>query len=121
MYTAYYLTEESRQKLFKHKLPQYAEIKAEHITVKFGVKSGEALPDEAEIKVIGYAEDKAGIEAFVVEVNGNTFREDGKLYHITHSFDPERFKPVDSNILLEKGYQTLEKPIAIEAEPVILK
>lgn len=121
MYTAYVLTDESREKLMEKFPPKYEKVIAHHITVKFGVPEGTELPPEADIKVIGYADSGDGIEALVVAIDGNSLRGGGKYYHITWSLDPDKYKPVDSNELIGYNNYRLMLPTVIEADPGILK
>jgi len=123
MYTAYTLTDESRQMLMDKFPPKYSKVIAHHITVEFGVPADtEALP-EADIRVIGEGDSGDGLQALVVSVNGSTRRPDGKTYHITWSLEPEQYKPVDSNEMLADGIKRwkLKLPIAIDTIPEVLK
>lgn len=121
-YTAYVLSHNSRRALQKIFPPKYTRFIGEHITYKFGVNSDHPLPsDKAKIKVIGYAEDKNGLEALVVSINGSSRRPDGKVFHITWSLE-RKFKPVDSNrVIASKGIQYLENQIDIQCFPMYLK
>ena len=123
MYTAYVLTEESRNKLKEKFPPKYSKFIGHHITYEFGVDSDADLPSNAEIKVIGYKDSGDGLEVLVVSVDGTSRRKDGNTYHITWSLEPEKYKPVDSNKLLStgKGRWKLILPIKIEAIPELLK
>ena len=123
MYTAYVLTEESRNKLKEKFPPKYSKFIGHHITYEFGVDSDADLPSNAEIKVIGYKDSGDGLEVLVVSVDGTSRRKDGNTYHITWSLEPEKYKPVDSNKLLStgKGRWKMILPIKIEAIPELLK
>jgi len=123
MYTAYVLTEETREALLELYPPKYDKVVAEHITVDFGVPEATPLPDGDWIKVIGEADSKDGLQALVVSVDGAYRRPDGKVYHITWSLDPEKYKPVDSNELIAdySNRWKLGLGVTIEAEPTLLK
>lgn len=117
-YLAYVLAGASRTALLNRFEPKYPKVVCEHVTYKFPAKTGDAMPPIVhDAHVIGY-QDGDGIEALVVEINGSTKRpSDGKLFHITLSFDPSEKKPVHSNDLLaEKGFSHVT-PIAIHLEP----
>lgn len=103
-YNGYLLQPSSRKYMLQHYPPKYNKVFAHHITHQFGVY--ETLPPEIDIaRVIGYRNSEDGLEAFVVEINGNIKRPDGKFFHITYSLDPNKYKPKDSNTLIEKmGY-----------------
>lgn len=75
------------------------------ITYEFGVSADAEIPPlPNSVEVVGYASDGA-IEALVVEVDGSSRRHDGSLYHITWSLEPGLRKPVDSNRLVQEGWQ----------------
>ena len=120
MYTAYVLSEESHDLLMKKFPPKYEKVIAHHITVKFGVPEGTEPPPEADIKVIGYTDSGDGIEALVVAVNGEGFKDDAWRYHITWSLNPDKYKPVDSNELIGYSNFRLRLPIPIETSPQLL-
>jgi len=115
-YQALELDHGSRSKLAAQFPPKFPEFIGHHITLAFGVKSDQPLPDISGVRVVGYSCDDAGIEALVVEVNGTTQRPDGKTYHVTWSLDREAgFKPVKSNELISsRGYEPVD-PINITA------
>ncbi|MBR6412039.1 MAG: hypothetical protein IKS41_02625 [Alphaproteobacteria bacterium] len=112
MYSVYQLAPEEQQRLLKEFPPRYSKVYADHVTVQFG-GANVALPKPADqMEIIGRADDNHGLEALVVRINGNLKREDGKIYHITWSLNPDiapspeidsqspRYKPVHSNALV---------------------
>ena len=117
-YLAYNLTDSSREQLLNRFPPQFARVIAHHATYEFGVTSDTVLPPiPTTARVVGYSSDGA-IEALVVEIDGSTQRPDGSTYHITLSLDPDKRKPVDSNRLLEAGWQSCE-PYSIQVLPAL--
>jgi len=76
-----------------------------HVTIRFGVDSGEVLPEVSRVFAVGYACDEK-IECLVVEVDGQRTRPDGSFYHITLSHS-DKAKPVDSNKL--KNHVEIER------------
>lgn len=115
-YNGYLISSNSRNYMLQHFSPKYKKVIAHHITYSFGVEK--SLPPTAELtKVIGYRDSGDGLEAFVVEINGKVNRPDGKLYHITYSLDPEKYKPKDSNTLITNMGYTNVKPFLIEVKP----
>ena len=121
-YLAYTLSASSRNDLLHHFKPKYPEVKCKHVTVKFPAKSDEELPPAAhEARVVGYEDSGDGIEAVVIEINGSTKRPDGKLFHITLSFDPSKGKkPFHSNELVNKKF-THVSPITIHLTPAFIR
>jgi hypothetical protein len=123
MYSAYQLSESSRNILLDRFPPKYLKVITHHITVRYPATSKEDLPKPSDnILVVGHIDSGDGLEAFLVTVDGEDTRPDGKIYHITHSLDSEfGYKPVDSNNLIkEKDKIKHFPPIKIEAKPVIL-
>jgi hypothetical protein len=100
-YTCLILNYEDRQRLMARFPPEYQHHVAHHITIAYGV-DGSTMPDMWEGFIVGDAYDK-GVQALVVEINGNTVRPDGAHYHITWSLDEGRF-PDQSIALLNRGW-----------------
>jgi len=83
--------------------PLYRETVADHVT--FGRKSSAPpLPDAARAVVVGRADDGLGVEALVVEVNGDTARWDGSTYHVTWSLEPGREARESNAVIAERGW-----------------
>lgn len=115
-YNGYLINSASRSYILQHFPAKYKKIIAHHITHAFGVYE-EIAPQIEMARVIGYADTGDGLEAFVVELDGKIKRPDGKIYHITYSLDSEKYKPKDSNSVIEKiGYKPI-KPFLITIEP----
>lgn len=120
-YTAYALSQDTRQSLLTKFPPKYQKFIGSHITYQFGIKPTDTeLPPQAQIKVIGYIDSGDGLEALVVSVNGSTTRPDGKTFHITWSLDPDMYKPVHTNDLLQKKRFTVIRAIPISGTPEFL-
>lgn len=107
-YVAFNLSDAAHAMLLDRHPAKFPMIVAHHVTFAFGVDESFELPQDAEVKVVGYACDDK-IECVVVEVNGSTQRpSDGKLFHITISHTKDA-KPVQSNDLLrDQGYESVE-------------
>jgi len=118
-YSAYVLDDASRSSLLGLYQPKYSKIVAHHVTYAFGTSSLDDLPPAGSYEVVGYADSEDGLEALVVEVNGTTEREDGSIYHITWSLDPDKYKPVDSNKLLKKGWNKVD-PVLVNMKPTFV-
>lgn len=115
-YQAFELSHDSRSKLAQTFPPKFSEFIGHHITYKRGAKSDQPLPEATTFRVVGYACNDAGIECLVVEVDGTTTRVDGGTYHCTWSLDRGAgFKPVNSNDLLQGGWDKIPNPINITA------
>lgn len=126
MYSAYTLTEESREELLKAQSPLFGKIICHHITYQFPVKSKDDLPPTPKkVRVIGYSASRTiGVECWVVEIDGEIHRPDHSLFHITISVDEhKKARPAQSNELLRKNkfkFTKLYAPIEIEVVPEVL-
>lgn len=107
-YSCYLLIDASRERIINSLGARYSKIICHHITYEFG--SDKLPPEVKEVKIVGLANKLPGIEALVVEIDGKIHRPDGKIYHITLSLDPEKRKPVDSNLAISKGWLKYDTP-----------
>jgi hypothetical protein len=129
-YLCYQLPPEERARVLTLFPPRYAHVKADHITHAFGVAADAALPPAATIRLVGRADDGEGIEALVAEVNGQRTSPDGRPYHLTLSYDPDKICPhtgkpysaKDANQLVSSGEHTtlLESPLPLNAVAALL-
>ena len=53
----------------------------------------------------------------MVRIDGTTDRPDGSTYHITWSLGPDRKARESNDVLRDKGWEHIDKPIAIALEP----
>lgn len=110
-YHGWKISEQSREELFKRFPAQYPDIVAHHVTL--GLRLG--CPDAATLRVVGHVA-RDGIEALVVEVNGQIERHDGSFFHITYSLDRALgVRSNDSNKVV-RDYTPVD-PIDITAVP----
>ena len=87
---------------------------AHHVTLRADVPPDFPLPPEEEGVVVGLANDGAGVQALVVEIDGTTTGPDGATYHVTWSLRTGR-RPAEANdVLRERGW------IAVDPQPVSL-
>jgi len=122
MYTAYVLTDDSRDALLGKYPPKYSKVIGHHVTVDFGVPAGTTAPENADVVVHGIKDSGDGLEALVVSVNGSRERPNGGFYHITWSLEPDKYSPKDSNALMSNGKRyTIALPIPLETVPEVLK
>lgn len=111
------LPESDRRALLALVPPRYGRVIAHHVTLRAGASAGAKRPKETAGRVVGIADDGAGVQALVVEIGGTTDRPGGSTYHITWSLGPDR-KPVESNdVIREHRWRPLETPRDIRLEP----
>lgn len=120
-YIAYLLNDQTRQRLTELFPPKYPEFIGHHITLTFAKRDAPLPEMPKRARVVGHADNGIGLEALVVEIDGNIHRPDGKIFHITWSLDRTKgFKPVDSNTLVAQGYQPID-PVEIMVTPEMVK
>lgn len=109
-YSGWKLEDEDRERLLEVFPPRYPDVVAHHVTKNLH----QTIPSPAEINIVGYCDDGAGVECLVVTVNGNKNRSDGSIYHITWSLDRGAgCKPVHSNAALQAvGFSEID-PIPV--------
>lgn len=115
-YVGWELSDRTRAQLLARFPASYERVIAHHVTQKFGVTDQEPLPTATQGVIVGIADDGAGVQALVLEIDGTSARPGGGDYHVTWSLAPGR-KPVESNqVIREFGVQPLD-PIRIPLEP----
>jgi len=117
-YLAFVLDKKSHDKLVSSFPPSFDTVFCHHITIKFNgldLEDVEKFVDITRASVVGYIADEA-LEALVVNLGSTTKRDDGSIYHITHSLTKGKRKPVDSNKLLKSKDYVPVPHIAISGE-----
>jgi hypothetical protein len=116
--TGWKLPQVERELLLRRFPPKYANVDADHVTLRVGANPDTPLPDPPEKSaVIGRADDGESLECLVVELDGTTERPDGSTYHITWSLGPGRQARESNDLLRDRGWDYIEGPIPIELEP----
>ena len=115
--TGWKLPREEREQLLARFPPKYANIVADHVTLRTGATSATPLPRKADARIVGRADDGESLECLVVALGGTTDRPDGSTYHITWSLGPGREARESNDLLREQGWEHLPAPIDIELEP----
>src|SRR4051812_11419233 len=85
-----------REALLARLPARYANVVADHVTLKAHVDAKSALPPPSTCVIVGRSDDGRGVEAMVVQVDGSTGRPDGGTYHVTWSLGAGR-RAVESN------------------------
>jgi hypothetical protein len=106
-----------RSQLLDRFPPRYAEVVADHVTLRVGATSGTPLPRQVKAAIVGRADDGESLECMVVELDGSTDRPDGSTYHITWSLGPGRKARESNDVLRNRGWQAFEAPIPVSLEP----
>ena len=97
--------------------PKYANVVADHVTLRTGANSSTSLPSQVQAQVVGRADDGESLECLVVELDGSTDRPDGSTYHITWSLGPGRSARESNEVLKQRGWTRLDDPIPVALDP----
>lgn len=111
------LPADERRRLLGLCAPHYVRVVADHVTLRFGTDAGTPLPTEEAGEVVGEADDGKGVQALVVAIGGTTARGDGSHFHITWSLGPGRSARESNDVIRERGWRDLDRPIPIRIEP----
>ena len=107
---------EERDRLLARFPPRYERRVADHVTLRFGTDADTPLPAETEARIVGEADDDAGVQALVVEIGGTIARGDGSHFHITWSLGGGRTAK-ESNDVIAAGGWTAVDPVRIALQP----
>lgn len=112
--TGWKLDRGEREALLRDHPPRYAEAVADHVTLEVGDND---LPGDVRAAIIGRTDDRTGVEAMVVTIDGTTKRPDGSTYHITWSLGPGR-RAIESNeVLRQRGWDEFDHHIPVILTP----
>jgi hypothetical protein len=109
------LTQDSRAALLAAHPPRYANAVADHVTLETGktAANDDVPPVPGSAVLVGHTDDGAGVEAFVVAIDGSTARPDGGTWHVTWSLAEGRHAR-ESNDVIAHGWESCEpEPIAL--------
>ena len=115
--TGWKLPRELRDELLRRFPPKYDNVVADHVTLNVGASPETPLPREVGAEIVGRADDGTSLECLVVTIDGTTDRPDGSTNHITWSLGPNRSAKESNDVLRDRGWEYLDKPVAIELEP----
>lgn len=110
------LEERQRAELLRRFPPRYAEIVADHVTLKPDPAEG-GLPEAITGEIVGRADDGKGVEAMVVRLDGSTDRPDGSFWHITWSLGPGREAKESNDVIAARGWEEIDPPMPVRLIP----
>ena len=107
-----------REQLVEHFPPRYADMIADHVTLKTDAKN-DPLPAPVTGAIVGHADDNDSLECMVVTIDGTTDRPDGSTFHITWSLDRSKGRKArESNDLLkDRGWSRFDRAMPVELVP----
>ena len=110
-----------RERLLERFPPKYERTIADHVTLESGAGEETPLPRPVNAQIVGHADDEDSLQCLVVQIDGKTDRPDGSTYHITWSLGPGRKAKESHDVLRDRGWQRLDRPIAVELVPARFK
>lgn len=110
------LDQTERAELLGQFPPRYAKAVAHHVTLATDAEDRE-LPGDVRAEIVGRTEDGRGVEAMVVTIDGATARPDGSIFHITWSLEQGRRARESNDVLGQRGWNKLDRPIKITLTP----
>ena len=115
--TGWKLPRDERERLLQCFPPKYENVIADHVTLRTGATPETPLPKKNTARVVGYCSDGDSLECLVVELDGTTDRPDGSTYHITWSLGAGRKARESNDVLRDKGWERVDRPIDVELDP----
>ena len=115
--TGWKLPRDEREILLDRFPPRYSEVIADHVTLRVGASPDTPLPRKPDARIVGRADDGNSLECLVVELDGTSDRPDGSTYHITWSLGPGRKARESNDVLRDRGWQPIDRPIPVTLEP----
>jgi hypothetical protein len=106
-----------RAELLSRFPPSYARVIADHVTLKSGVEGRAPLPKEDSGRIVGRADNLAGVEAMIVEIGGATDRPGGGTYHITWSLTDGRDAHESNDVIATEGWQPIDPAVPVRLQP----
>ncbi|HEX8511852.1 MAG TPA: hypothetical protein VF688_01955 [Allosphingosinicella sp.] len=108
---------EQRKELLQQFPPAYANVNADHVTLRSRASDDALLPDEDMGEIVGRIDDGRGVEALVVAIGGTTHRPDGSTYHITWSLERGREARESNDVLAAGEWTAFDLPMPVKLEP----
>lgn len=106
-----------RDALLQRFPPRYAQVVADHVTLRGKVGADSTLPPATTAWIVGRSDDARGVEAMVVRIEGGTERPDGGTYHITWSLAEGREGIESNDVIAQYGWDPVDPPLAVQLEP----
>ena len=113
MTTGWKLDRAAHYALIEEYPPRYGTVVADHVTLQAG-EGGDPPEPVGEALIVGHADDGAGVEAYVVAVNGSTNRPDGGTWHVTWSLGPGRSARESNDVIAAQGWhEVFPRPLLV--------
>lgn len=111
------LPRDERDALLQRFEPKYANVVADHVTLRVDAGPDMPPPREVDARIVGRADDGDSLECLVIDIDGTTDRPDGSTYHITWSLGEGRKARESNDVLRDRGWAPIAAPIAVTLQP----
>ena len=115
--TGWKLDRDQRKELLQQFPARYANVVADHVTLKAKSSSSAPTPEPVVGEIVGRADDGKGVEAMVVSIHGSTDRPDGSTWHITWSLGDGRRAKESNDVIREHGWEPFDLPMPVQLAP----
>ena len=117
-YTGWLVDPDQRAALLRRLPARYPAVVAHHVTLKFGDRRAKR-PQDTQGRIVGEADDGAGVQAMVVEIGGSVQRPDGGVFHITWSLAAGRQAKESNDVIASRGWRAFDAaiPVRLAAKP----
>jgi hypothetical protein len=105
-----------RDALLQRFPPAYEVVVCDHVTLKFGDRRP-FPPEHERAEIVGFANDREGVQAAIVEIDGSSARPDGGVYHITWSLGPGRTAKESNDVIAKLGWAPLPVAMPLHLQP----
>jgi hypothetical protein len=107
------LLSREREELLRAFPPRYRTTVADHVTLAARVTAQTPKPSDVDALLVGHIDDGQGVEALVVEIDGETSRSGGGTWHITWSLADGRRAKESNDVLARQEWSPLPEPVQI--------
>jgi hypothetical protein len=115
--TGWKVDRNQRKELLQQFPARYANVVADHVTLKAKVSGSAPIPEAVVGEIVGRADDGNGVEAMVVSIDGSTDRPDGSTWHITWSLADGRKAKESNDVIRERGWTAFDLPMPVQLDP----
>jgi hypothetical protein len=115
--TGWKVDRNQRRELLQQFPAKYANVVADHVTLKAKAGASAPVPDAVVGEIVGRADDGEGVEAMVVSIDGSTDRPDGSTWHITWSLADGRRAKESNDVIRERGWEKFDLPMPVQLAP----
>lgn len=115
--TGWKLDREEREALLLRFPPAYEHAVADHVTLLADAPPDSPLPTATTGEIVGRTDDRRGVQAMIMRIEGTSNRPGGGFYHVTWSLAEGRRAVESNDVIAQGGWEALDRPIPITLTP----